>query len=121
MGVDSVDQVVSLLDLIDQLKDLGRMGLHVIVHTQDVIPFCIGQGRHQRIVLSEVAQKIDPFYILPLLGQAADHTESPVPRVIVDQDELAGIAWIFVKFLGHKVDDFPDGRLGIVARYDHGY
>ena len=74
----AVHEVITLGHLVEQLEDLGRVRLHVIIHTEDVVSVCIIEGSHERVMLAEVAHQIDAVYGRVFFSKACDGPECVV-------------------------------------------
>ena len=81
--VAGVNDVVTFVDLVQQLAHLIGGGLAVIVQTDDNIAGTLVETSHQRGVLAEVFRQIDAHDMAVRRHKAADRAEGIIRRAVV--------------------------------------
>ena len=87
LRVIAIDQIIALIKGLEQLAQLRRMGLSIIVHSDDHISICMTQSCHQCIVLTRISGKIDDLHIPTFCCHFPQHLYrlSPIRGTIIDQ------------------------------------
>ena len=91
------------------------MGLHIVVHAQNVIALGVVEGGHQGVMLAEVAHQVDAADIVVLCGQCPNFVKGAVGGAVIDQDELTLVARIFFKFRYCQLHHLANGLFGVIA------
>lgn len=90
---------------------LGRTGLQIVVHGDDVISFGVIHSRNRRVVLTGILRQLDDLYAGILIGQCLQLLKGcPFVRwMIVHQNEFVGFPIDSFHFLYGALHHFSDG------------
>ena len=110
--------VTAVPDRVQQLAELGRMGLQIIVHTQHIIAGHIMQRRHQGTVLTEISAEINTLYLGIFCAQSLNLGEGAVGGTVVHQNKFIIIAQPQKLFSG-QMHRLGDGFFRIITGNDH--
>ena len=113
--VAGVNDVVTFVDLVQQLAHLIGGGLAVIVQTDNDIPAAFVEACHQRSMLPEVFGQIHPGHMIIRGHQRTDCADGIIGRAIVDQNDLIVILRHRLHGGGDLRHHLPHRMLGTVA------
>ena len=118
MLIGSVDHIVALLQLLQQLAHLVGRGLAVIVQADHNVAGAVMEAGHQRPMLAEVPGQVYGGDVPILPGQGGDHIKRIIRGAVVHQNDFI----VIVRQCGHGAADFfhhgADGMGGMVAGDD---
>ena len=88
--VVAIDDVISFIDLRQQIFQLGRMGLHVVVHGDQKFAGSVIQTGHHGIVLAGILCQRNDFYKRIIPGESFELIEggSAIRRIIIHENKL---------------------------------
>ena len=86
----AVDDIVTLVKLCEQLAELWRMCLHIIVHGYDDVTCSISETCHYGIVLPGIAGELDRGNISVLICKSSEHVNglTTIRRAVIYKDEF---------------------------------
>ena len=84
----AVDDVVAFRQLLEELRDLFRRVLQIVVERDDHVMARATDPGEQRVVLAVIAHQVDAAHPRVLSGQPADDVPAPVAAAVVDEDDL---------------------------------
>ena len=82
------DEVEALVELREQLRDLGRVVLEVGVDRHDDVAARLEETGLKRGRLAEVAPEVDDDDVRRLVVEPREHVHAPVGGAVVDEDDL---------------------------------
>ena len=65
----SIDHIIAFFNFLKEFRQLGRTGLQIVVHGDDVISFGVIHSRNRRVVLTGILRQLDGLYAGILIGQ----------------------------------------------------
>ena len=86
------DEVVALVELREQARDLGRVVLQVAVDRHDDVARRLGEAGVERGRLAEVPAQADDADVVVRVVEPRERAEGAVGRAVVDEDGLPGAA-----------------------------
>ena len=87
-GLPAGNEVEALVELREELGDLGRVVLEVGVDRHDDLAARLEESRLERRGLSEVPTEPNHDHVRVLVVQTGQHGAAPVGRAVVDEDDL---------------------------------
>ena len=107
------DEVVALVELRQQPRDLGGVVLQVAVNCHDDVACRLGEAGVERRRLAEVAAQADDADVVVRVVEPRQRAERAVGRAVVDEDGLPGAA-VAVERRGQLVVEQRDAALLVV-------
>ena len=114
--IAGVDDVIALVNFCQQLADLVRRGLAVVVEADNDVSAALVKARHQRRMLAEVFRQIDAHDMAVRRHKAADRAEGIIRRAVVHQNDLVVILRQGLHGGGDLRHHTPHRMLGAIAR-----
>jgi hypothetical protein len=106
--VTGKNAIVPFLKLQNQLANLARRILEIIVHNYSAVAGTIKKAGHNRVVLSHIARQVNKFYPRSAQRQAPAYLGRVVGgTAIVYQDDFQVVG--SAKFCSESFDEGPDG------------
>ena len=88
MAIGGVDNVIARFDFFEELADLVRRSLAVVIKADEDIPAAVPDAAHERRMLAEVLCKVDGSDVSVRFGERGDDRESIIRRGVVHEDDL---------------------------------
>ena len=109
--VVSVDDIVSLVKCIEEQMQLGRMGLHIVIHSDDSVAFRVVQSRHRSVVLAAVLGQTDGLDVRIILVESFDRCQhlALVRGAVIYEHEFKRHTAQTRQLFGCALDYHPDG------------
>ena len=113
LGLPARDEVVALVELREQPRDLGGVVLEVAVNCHDDVACGLGEAGVERRRLAEVAPQANDAHVVVRVVEPRQGAERAVGRAVVDEDGLPGAA-VAVERGGQLVVEQRDAPLLVV-------
>ena len=86
----AVYYIKALVELFEELRQLRRMSLHIIVHAYNSVAFGLVQTCHHGVMLSRVHRKLNYGDVVIFISQSMKlaHSGAVVRRAVVNEHEL---------------------------------
>ena len=116
-GLPAGDEIVALVELGEQLRDLGRIVLEIGIDRHDDVSLGLEESGLESGGLAEVAAQVYDDHVRGLGVQLGEHREAVVRGSVVHEDHLPRLARGFERCCDLAVERL-DGMLLVVERGD---